>query len=211
MVLLLDAANTIIYKPDFYIKFAEVLFQHGINVDQENLLKVHKIITECYHFPDKTSKDFYNGFNRELLYGLGIIASQQLLNNIFDACSYLPWQKFDDTKYILDLSVKKAILSNFHGGLGGILSDIFQGEFTELLISENECLRKPDIRFFEKAIDKLGVDASEIIYIGDSVKLDLEPALSVGMNAWLIDRNKYYPSCLRRLNSLKELNKILTN
>lgn len=209
MVLLFDAANTIIHKPTFYLKFAKVLLQYGIDTDQENFHRIHKIISECYDFPDKTSRDFYNVFNREILFGLGIISNQKMLDNLFDACTYLPWERFDDTRYISEIPFKKAVLSNFHGGLDEILNNIFKGEFSEITISEKENLRKPDIDFFKKAIDNLRVHPSEIVYIGDSVKLDLEPALTVGMNAWLIDRNNYYPSCSRRLKSLEELNQII--
>jgi putative hydrolase of the HAD superfamily len=75
--------------------------------------------------------------------------------------------------------------------------------------SENESLRKPEIGFYEEILKKLKVKPSEIIYIGDSVKLDLEPALSIDINAWLIDRNNHYPNCSRKISSLFEIQNIL--
>jgi FMN phosphatase YigB (HAD superfamily) len=209
MVLLLDAANTIIYKPAFYTRFAETLVTYGINIKQEDFHRIHKIISESYQFPDRTSREFYNSFNRELLYALGVIPDDKLLHDIFDNCSYLPWERFDDVKYISEIPVKKAVLSNFHGGLHEILNKLFLADFAEIIISESENLRKPDNFFLKKAVDKLGVSPSEILYVGDSVKLDLEPALKIGMNAWLIDRNDYYPSCSRRIKSLREIKNLV--
>lgn len=211
MVLLFDAANTLIHKPAMYTRFIEILKQYSFDVDLSHFRKVHKLISECNHFPDKTSKDFYNGFNKEILYGLGIIPTGKMLDEIFNACSYLPWEKFDDTRYITDLPVKKAVLSNFHNGLDKVLKGLFGTIFIDAIISETEKIRKPDPDFFQKAIERLGVAPSEIIYIGDSVKLDMEPASRTGMNAWLIDRDNNYPYYSQRLQSMTGIKDILTN
>ena len=208
MVLLFDAANTLIYKPLMYIKFIEVLKQHSFNVELSHFKNVHKIVSECNYSPDKTSKDFYNLFNKEILFGLGIIPTQQMLDELFQACAYLPWEKFDDTKYIADIPVKKAVLSNFHNELKIVLNNLFGHEFIEIIISETEKIRKPDQLFFQLAIARLNVAPSEIIYIGDSIKLDLEPALRAGMNAWLIDRDNTYPYYPQRLKSMKDIKNI---
>lgn len=209
MVLLFDAANTLIYKPTFYVKFREVLDEHGYKVDPDAFAKIHKVISELYHFPDRTSKEFYDHFNCEVLNALGIITNTKMLDDLFKACSYLPWEKFEDTEYLSKLPIRKAILSNFHNGLTDLIAKLFDGQFSNLIVSEDEKVRKPDLRFFERAIGKLNVKASEIIYIGDSVKLDLEPGIKAGMNAWLIDRNNYYPYCKRRLQSFREIKDIL--
>ncbi|MES2618316.1 MAG: HAD family hydrolase [Bacteroidota bacterium] len=209
MILLLDAANTIIYKPTFYSRFTQVLERHKISIDRRDFQKTHKIISECFNFPDRTNKEFYMNFNRELLYGLGVIGSIELLEEIFSECSYLKWEKFDDTDYITKINCQKSILSNFNNGLDKIINELFNNEFSSLIISEKENVRKPDIAFFERAVSQLGVNPADIIYVGDSIKLDLEPALKVGMNAWLIDRENYYPGCNRRIESLYDLKNII--
>ncbi len=208
MVLLLDAANTIIHKPDFYIKLIEVLNKYNLNVEKGDVKKMHKIVSEYFHFPDRTSKDFYAIFNKELLYGMGIISTPEMLEDIYKACSYLEWKKFDDTKYLTKIECDKFILSNFNKELNTILDRLFSGVFQSTIISEIEGLRKPDPHFFKKAIELLGVEPSEIIYVGDSIKLDLEPGLKAGMNAWLIDREDYYPYCKRRIRTLEDITNI---
>ncbi|MBX2985072.1 MAG: HAD family hydrolase [Bacteroidia bacterium] len=209
MVILFDAANTLIHKPLLFTKVKEVLSKFGFRVEIENLRKNHKLISELIIFPDRTSKEFYMTFNKEWLNSLGIITPKAMLDAIYSACSYLPWEKFEDTDVLKELDNKYAVLSNFHGGLNSILEKHFGSLFQELLVSENEELRKPDIEFYLRAISKLKINPKEIIYIGDSIKLDLEPALLVGMNAYLIDRYNDYPYCSQRLNSLYELKELL--
>jgi FMN phosphatase YigB (HAD superfamily) len=209
MVLLLDVANTIIHKPLVYQKAKEQLLTEGYDVPLEKLMFHHKLISEVINFPDRTSLDFYTLFNREWLTSIGILPSDDLLQRIYQSCSYLPWEKFEDTTELNQLNIPKALLSNFHGGLHQLMANLFQGQFSMVSVSEDVKIRKPDINFFLHAIDRLNISPQEIIYIGDSIKLDIVPALQVGMNAWLIDRNNYYPFFKRRIESLRDINKIM--
>lgn len=205
MILLFDAANTLIYKPDLFNNVASVLKKNEIKFDITELKKQHKFISELINFPDKTSKDFYKTFNKEWLYSVGLIPNDKLLEEIFTSCSYLPWSPFSDTIKLKNLSIKKAIISNFHEGLNQIIDKYYPSVFDSIIVSEVENLRKPSIDFYLKAIEKLKCLPEEIIYIGDSIKLDLEPALKLGIKAWLIDRENYYPNFYRRLNSLNDI------
>ena len=55
----------------------------------------------------------------------------------------------------------------------------------------------------------LGVKPEEIIYIGDSLKLDIEPAFKLGMKPYLIDRNNDYPFSSYTISSLTQLKEII--
>jgi putative hydrolase of the HAD superfamily len=209
MVLLFDAANTLIYKPLLFEKFGEALNKYGYAVDLHLLARVHKTIAEVYCFPDRTDKTFYSRFNSDLLYSLGIMPTTPLLEEIYSRCSYLKWERYADTDYLNSISFPKAIISNFHGNLNSIIKDLLPAHEMEILVSESEMLRKPDIAFYERAIDRLNVKAEEIFYIGDSLKLDVEPALKVGMNAWLIDRNNFYPYFEQKITTLYQLDEII--
>jgi putative hydrolase of the HAD superfamily len=209
MVLLFDAANTLIHKPLLFIKAKEVLETYGIKSTIEGLREKHKIVSELILFPDRTNTEFYYEFNKAWLYSLGIIPEKDLLNKLFEVCSYLPWEKFEDTNVLMELNIKKAILSNFNSSLEDIVSTHFPGIFSQLVVSEVENIRKPDIKFYKRAIEILEVKPQDIIYIGDSIKLDIEPALTVGMRAFLIDRNNDYPFSSYTINSLTQLREII--
>jgi FMN phosphatase YigB (HAD superfamily) len=110
-----DVANTLLEKPDLFRKMAAALKSNGHEVSESNLRYVHKFLAETYVFPDKTSRDFYTEFNSHLLYALGIAPNEKLLSEIFEACTYLPWQPFADTNTLADIPLPIGILSNSSG------------------------------------------------------------------------------------------------
>ena len=81
----------------------------------------------------------------------------------------------------------------------------FQTELKKIF----ENTRKPELKFYQTAIEKLEIEASEILYIGDSLKLDIIPAKKLGMNTLLIDRDNIYPNSEKRISSFKELKKYI--
>ena len=98
--ILFDAANTVIHKPVLWPSMQAVLLKYGYTVPEEKLKLHHKLLSEVVNFPDRTSKEFYLYFNAELLMSLGIIPSEEILNDLFAACSYLPWERFNDTEWL---------------------------------------------------------------------------------------------------------------
>lgn len=205
--ILFDAANTLIHKPDLWDRMLEVLNNNNITVDQMELRRKHKVLSEIIHFPDRTSSDFYKTFNYEVLISLGIVANDKVLDEVFKACSYLPWRAFEDTESLKNLKINKAILSNFNSSLQDLIENIFGNTVFDAIIgSEVEKISKPDIQFYKRAIEILNVEPNRILYIGDSLKLDVIPARSLGIDAWLIDRDQNFMHFDKRIGSLKELN-----
>jgi FMN phosphatase YigB (HAD superfamily) len=211
-VVLFDAANTLIHKPDLWDRLSGVLRKYDIFVDDEQLRKKHKLVSEIIHFPDRTSAEFYRRFNYEYLLSLGIIADNQMLDDIFSACTYLPWKAFDDTAELRNIQPKKAILSNFNFNLSNHIEEIFGENFFDVIIgSEKEGLSKPDLGFYNRALEILDVAPQDILYIGDSLKLDVIPAQSLGIDAWLMDRDNNFGACKKRVTSFGEFAKLLSH
>jgi len=205
-IILFDAANTLIYKPTLYYKIQSVLAKYSYEIEEEKLQYHHKLLSEIINFPDRTSKEFYKDFNTELLLSLGIIPSEEILNEIFTACSYLEWKAFDDLFILHELPVKKAVLSNFNSNLGNILERLVgKNIFSEIIISENENFRKPSLEFYELALKKLNVNPEEVLYIGDSLKLDIIPARKLGFKTLLIDRQHIFSNFTDRISNMKDI------
>ena len=58
--------------------------------------------------------------------------------------------------------------------------------FQAVVISEEVGIAKPDPRIFMPALEKLGVDAADVLYVGDSVTSDMAAARNAGMDfCWL--------------------------
>lgn len=205
-VLLLDAANTLIHKPSLWDRIIEVLKRNDFFIIKEDLILKHKILSEVINFPDRTSKEFYSEFNSELLLTLGIIPTDGILEDLFNNCSYLPWQAFDDCKELKKLNIKKAILSNFNSSLRNLIDELIgENIFDEIIISEDERCRKPSLEFYQLAIERLNVKPENILYIGDSLKLDIIPARKSGMKTLLIDRENIFKHAKDRISGFEEI------
>ncbi|MCH2043290.1 MAG: HAD family hydrolase [Saprospiraceae bacterium] len=203
---LFDASGTLIYKPTLLDNFRKVLSEYGYEVSMEELSFKHKLITEVIVFPDRTSKDFYHTFNAEVLFALGILPNDELLAAIFSACSYLPWEKYLDTSVLSEIDLPISILSNFNATLTKKIDGFFGlNTFEHVLISEVLGVAKPKLAFYKKCVDVLGINPEHILYIGDSLKLDILPAQKIGMQAYLIDRDTHYKNTFQRLDSLDEI------
>lgn len=62
-----------------------------------------------------------------------------------------------------------------------------ENTFEFILASSNYIFRKPHRRIFELALEKAGLPAEDVWYIGDNYKCDIEGALEVGMTpVWYI-------------------------
>lgn len=76
--------------------------------------------------------------------------------------------------------------------------------------SSQQRLRKPDPAFFRLAIDAAGIPPGEIAVVGDSLRLDIEPALRLGMQAFLVDRDDLYPTAtVQRIRHFGEIGALL--
>lgn len=207
--LLLDVAGTILHKPDLFTKINEALSRHGYLVSQDKLKYNHKLLSEVIKFPDRTDARFYANFNSELLYSLGIIPTDGLLNAIFESCSYLPWEKFEDTKVLNEIEIPIGIISNFNSSLEKKLNEFFGPLFSNIFVSEEIGISKPSTDFYKKALGKINLNPKDILYIGDSFKLDLKPSLALGINSYIIDRDNFYSNNLNTIQSLSELKNMI--
>lgn len=207
--ILFDVAGTLLHKPTVFSAMHKVLYENNIHLDENKIKFHHKLLSEYFVFPDQTDSLFYKKFNSELLFSLGVIPNEKLLNQIFKACTYLPWESFNDCNYLNEIKIPIGIISNFNSTLKDKLKTFFDVTFVDIFVSEELGVAKPNKMFYQKAIDKIAIPPNEIVYVGDSIKLDIEPALNLGLNAFLIDRENYYPALKNRITSLNDLNKIM--
>jgi len=78
--------------------------------------------------------------------------------------------------------------------------------FDSITISSETGLCKPDRQIFEAAVRALGVPASSILLVGDSLRDDVEAGARAGLGAVLMDRSGRYAAVeVPRISSLKEV------
>ena len=204
-----DVAGTLLGKPTLFSNIQEALKDLDHIVDLAEIQNKHKLLSEVIRFPDRTDKGFYDQFNSELLYLLGIVPTEELLGKIFANCTYLPWKEYEDTKVLNEIKLPVGVISNFNSTLKDKLKLFFDVDFQDVLVSEELGVAKPNIEFYQKALDRLGVESNEVLYVGDSIKLDLEPASKIGFNTLIIDRDNFYPNFKNRISNLSEIKKYL--
>jgi len=200
-----DVSGTVLGKPSLFQKINDVLVEFGHKVSFDELKHKHKLLSEVIHFPDRTDEQFYNNFNAELLRLLGIVPNDDILKEIFKNCTYLPWEKFGDTDVLNKISLPMGIISNFNSTLKDKLNQFFGPVFKDILVSEELGIAKPKVEFYQKALDRIGYKASEVLYVGDSIKLDIEPAAQLGMKCLLIDRDDFYQKSNYKITTLNEI------
>lgn len=203
--ILFDVAGTLLHKPSFYSTIFNILVQNGYKGTLDELKRNHKTVSEIIRFPDRTNKSFYNDFNTDLLFSIGMIPNEKILEEIFVNCSYLPWEKFDDTIILADINLPMGIISNFNSSLKEKLDDFFGPVFKDVFVSEELGIAKPDVAFYNRAIEKINCSPENILYIGDSLKLDIQPALKLGMNPLLIDRDNLFPNSEYTVGNLNQI------
>lgn len=205
-----DVAGTLLGKPTLYSIIKKTLLDFGYEIGLDEIKNKHKLLSEVIHFPDRTDELFYKKFNSELLYLLGIIPNEELVNAIFKNCTYLPWEAFEDTQILKELNLPLGVISNFNTSLKDKLQQFFGPVFQDVFVSEELGVAKPNIEFYQKALEKIPFDAQEVLYVGDSVKLDLEPASKLGFKVLLIDRDNFYPKLKNSISNLTEINHFLS-
>lgn len=87
-----------------------------------------------------------------------------------------------DVLHILSRKYKLGVLANQPSStLERLKRDGIYNFFDICLLSETENMFKPDITFFEYAIEKAGCIASKIVMVGDRLDNDIMPAKKTGM------------------------------
>jgi putative hydrolase of the HAD superfamily len=81
------------------------------------------------------------------------------------------------------------VVSNFESWLLTLLDRLGVAPLMSVVVvSGVEGIEKPDPKIFRLALDKLDVAPERAVYVGDNPRIDVEPALALGMGAVLVDR-----------------------
>jgi putative hydrolase of the HAD superfamily len=80
--------------------------------------------------------------------------------------------------------LRLAVISNADGRVAQYLAHSgLADEFEFILDSGTVGIEKPDRRIFEMALERLGLGAEEVVYVGDSWEIDVVGATSAGIRA----------------------------
>jgi len=114
----------------------------------------------------------------------------ELLPCLTDAVSF---RAYPDVLPALDrlgvLGMRLAVVSNWDVSLSGVLARLGLGDrFAVVVHSAGAGAQKPDPAIFAEALDRLGLEPTEAVHVGDDPRADVEGAHAAGLRAVLLDR-----------------------
>ena len=211
-----DVGETLVHpSPSFPELFSQVLARDGHERQPDDVLTASRAVfhrfseaardNELWTTSPERSERFWKGVYARMLDELGLGADDALRDRLYttftDPANYT---LFDDVEPTLDalerLGLRLGIVSNFEAWLEDLLGKLgVRGRFPVRVISGEVGIEKPDPGIFALAIDRLGIDPADIVYVGDNPEFDVVPARAVGMTPVLIDRRERFPDadCIR--------------
>ncbi len=108
------------------------------------------------------------------------------------------------------LGLKLGIVSNTFISAGSLDRHLQQFGilkfFPVRLYSCQFAYKKPDIRIFRAAAEKIGEPAENIVFVGDRINKDIKPAIKAGMRAVL--KTAYTNTAMRPPNGVRKINRL---
>jgi FMN phosphatase YigB (HAD superfamily) len=203
-LVLLDVAGTLLVKPGIARAFVDAVAPVA-SLDESLVARRHKLVSEFTAFPGRPDRAFYDRFNAEVLRALGVPAEPGLVADVFERCRALPWLPAPGVEALAALDARLGVVSNWGDGLDNLLAPLGL-PLVVVVTSAQVGLVKPDLAIFRLALDRVDVVPAEAVYVGDSVRLDVEPARAAGMCSVLVDPLGLFaahPGC--RVSSLDEV------
>jgi putative hydrolase of the HAD superfamily len=205
-----DAGETILHAaPSFPELFAATLEGRGHGIDPELIRDGLYAIPERFvqaaergerwtTSPER-SRAFWTSVYDGFLERVGLPVDDGLQDALYEAFTTLAnYELFDDVPetfrelHALDLRV--GLVSNFERWLEDLLVQLEVRDALDVcVISGIEGVEKPDPAIFRLALDRSGLRPDEVVYVGDVPEFDVDPAISLGMSAVLLDRRGRHP------------------
>ena len=220
---LFDAGETLVHPaPSFPELFTSVLARDGHDREPDAVIEASRSVfhrfseaardNELWTTSPQRSERFWKSVYERMLDELGLPGEVSLRDTLYttftDPANYA---LFDDVREAIaaleEAGLALGIVSNFEAWLEDLLGTLgVRDRFPVRVISGLEGVEKPDAAIFERALERLGADAADVVYVGDNPEFDVEPAEALGMTAVLIDRRERFPDagCIR-IGDLREL------
>ena len=98
------------------------------------------------------------------------------------------------------------VVSNWPPSLEATLEAVGLRDYFEVVVASGVVgYAKPHPQIFRMALNEMGVEPGDTLFVGDKLNLDIEGAAAVGMHSVLIDRHGRMPEHQNRIASLREL------
>jgi putative hydrolase of the HAD superfamily len=217
---LFDLGLTLMRTASFPEIYRTILARFGVTVSLDDVARAQEATeseADTSAYDENRRKEFWINYNASLLKKLGIteitafLASQ--IDELWWECSHV--QLYSDAEPTLSglkaRGLKLGLVSNgFKKDIDHILGELGLKKWFDAVVCIESCnCAKPDKKIFLYALDKLGIEPREAVFVGDSVEQDYEGAFAIGIRHFLMDREGKHPGHFNKIASLTELLTIL--
>jgi putative hydrolase of the HAD superfamily len=206
-----DVGGTLIQPwPSVGHIYAAVAARHGLNgVSVETLNRQFAAAWKNLRNFNYTSSEWHSLVNQIFLGLAQVPVSDSLFSDLYDRFAQADtWRIFDDVLPALEFlkarGLKLGIISNWDERLRPMMRQLNLDRFFQTIVVSCEVGQcKPSAAIFRQAAQKLDLQPSEILHIGDSPALDVAAASAAGFRSLLLSRDD--DPAPGRLKSLLEL------
>ena len=213
---LFDLGLTLIRTASFPEIYRQILSRFGLTASLDGIARAQEATeseADTSTYDENHREEFWTNYNVLLLKKLGIIDNVVFLAKQIDElwweCSHV--QVFSDVEPTLSQlkarGLKLGIVSNgFKKDLAHILGELGLKKWFDVIVCIESCnCAKPKKEIFLYALDRLGLEPREAVFVGDSVEQDYEGAFNVGIRPFLLDREGKHSSHFNKIAGLSEL------
>lgn len=211
-VVLFDVGGTLLHaNPSVGGVYARVAARHGVDASGEILDERFKDAWGRHRqLGQAIEKAWWRKLVEDVFQGHAVPDGDAFFEDLYESFrDPASWFVYPDVRPTLEAlrqrGLRLAVASNWDERLPGLLESIgLLTWFERRFISFDLGFSKPDRRFFQAALDGMGVDAGETVHVGNDPEEDIRGAEAAGIRAYLIDR-KARPLNSRMISTLTEI------
>ncbi len=222
-----DAGETLVHPaPSFPELFAQIVTREGHPRTADQMVDGLSMVSDEFAraaveeelwttHPDR-SRRFWMGVYERFLTVLDITDADGLTDTLYGEFTAIEnYEAFDDVRPTLEhlrgAGYLLGVISNFEPWLEELLARLRLDVFLPVrVISGIEGVEKPDPSIFRLALERSGLAARDVVYVGDIPDFDITPTAALGMFPVLIDRRERHPDHMgARVTDLRDLVAVL--
>jgi 2-haloalkanoic acid dehalogenase type II len=214
--LLFDLGGTLIKTTEIPHVMKRILKDHGIDRSLEEIFQARADAERDLDFQDLTEllDEFWVQWNLRILHNLQVKTNNRSLAEFVAThwWDYSDVALYPDAEKTLPLLKEKGLKTGVV--TNGLQSDVdqilpkvgLQNFFDIIVVIDTLRKMKPDAQVFHYALNKLKVQHSEAVFIGDEIEADYKGARNARLTTYLIDRDgKVNDESVNRISNLQDL------
>jgi putative hydrolase of the HAD superfamily len=202
---LLDALGTLVeLEPPWPLLRRTLELRHGIEVtdaEAKQAVVAEMAFYRAHHQEGRDESSLAELRRRcalvlgEQLPPAAALSTQELTDALLDSLRFTPFP--DAAPALAELraaGLRLAVVSNWDCSLRAVLGGLgLAAAVDAIVVSAEVGARKPDPRIFRVALEQLGCEAGDALFVGDSLETDVLGARAAGLRALLLDRTGRAP------------------